>query len=79
MLTNEILNPPKFDGTGLGQVVLVLQGGGALGAYQLGVYQRPCGKLAPSLLAQAPWTRQFDPLEGFILHEAQACRMMFDG
>jgi predicted acylesterase/phospholipase RssA len=39
MLTNEISNLPKFDGTGLGQIVLVLQGGGTLGAYQVGVYQ----------------------------------------
>ncbi len=31
--------PPKFDKSKLGQVVLVLQGGGALGAYQAGVYQ----------------------------------------
>lgn len=30
---------PKFDRSALGQVVLVLQGGGALGAYQAGVYQ----------------------------------------
>ncbi|HEY2445384.1 MAG TPA: patatin-like phospholipase family protein [Rhizomicrobium sp.] len=31
------------------------------------------------VLAQAPWTRKFDPLEGFILHEAEAGRMMFEG
>lgn len=30
---------PRFDKAGLGQIVLVLQGGGALGAYQAGVYQ----------------------------------------
>ncbi|MFL5331636.1 MAG: patatin-like phospholipase family protein, partial [Geminicoccaceae bacterium] len=30
---------PAFDKRGLGQVVLVLQGGGALGAYQAGVFQ----------------------------------------
>jgi len=30
---------PKFDRASLGQIVLVLQGGGALGAYQAGVYQ----------------------------------------
>jgi NTE family protein len=30
---------PKLDRTTLGQIVLVLQGGGALGAYQAGVYQ----------------------------------------
>lgn len=31
--------PPTFDKTDLGQIVLVLQGGGALGAYQAGVFQ----------------------------------------
>ncbi len=31
--------PPVFDKGKLGQIVLVLQGGGALGAYQAGVYQ----------------------------------------
>jgi NTE family protein len=31
------------------------------------------------VLKQAPWTRQFDPLEGFILHEAEAGRMKFEG
>lgn len=31
--------PPKFDKTDLGQIVLVMQGGGALGAYQAGVFQ----------------------------------------
>src|SRR5437879_4745461 len=30
---------PHFDRATLGQIVLVLQGGGALGAYQAGVYQ----------------------------------------
>jgi len=30
---------PHFDRAALGQIVLVLQGGGALGAYQAGVYQ----------------------------------------
>ena len=30
---------PILDRTALGQIVLVLQGGGALGAYQAGVYQ----------------------------------------
>jgi NTE family protein len=30
---------PEFDKSGLGQIVLVFQGGGALGAYQAGVYQ----------------------------------------
>jgi len=31
------------------------------------------------VLAQAPWTHQFDPLEGFILHEAEGGRMKFEG
>jgi len=31
------------------------------------------------VLQQAPWTHEFDPLEGFILHEAEAGRMMFEG
>ncbi|MBA3811712.1 MAG: patatin-like phospholipase family protein [Caulobacteraceae bacterium] len=31
------------------------------------------------VLAQAPWTRQFDPTEGFILHEAAAGRMIKEG
>lgn len=31
--------PPTFDKSTLGQIVLVLQGGGALGAYQVGVFQ----------------------------------------
>jgi NTE family protein len=31
------------------------------------------------VLAQAPWTGEFDPLEGFILHEAEAGRMTFEG
>jgi len=30
------------------------------------------------VLAQAPWTRDVDPLEGFILHEARAGEMMRD-
>ena len=30
---------PHFDRSNLGQVVLVFQGGGALGAYQAGVYE----------------------------------------
>jgi NTE family protein len=33
---------PTIDRKGLGQIVLVLQGGGALGAYQVGVYQALC-------------------------------------
>src|SRR5271166_2226943 len=35
----QTVSSPKFDRDALGQVVLVLQGGGALGAYQVGVYQ----------------------------------------
>ena len=31
------------------------------------------------VLAQAPWTHEFDPLEGFILHEAEGGRMKFEG
>ena len=31
------------------------------------------------VLALAPWTHECDPLEGFILHEAEAGRMKFEG
>jgi len=31
------------------------------------------------VLKQAPWTHDFDPLEGLILHEAEAGKIMFDG
>ena len=31
------------------------------------------------VLAQAPWTHQFDPIEGFILHDAAAGRMVYEG
>ena len=31
------------------------------------------------VLKQAPWTRDFDPLEGLILHEAEAGKIRFDG
>jgi NTE family protein len=31
------------------------------------------------VLAQEPWTHSFDPLEGFILHEAEAGHMEFEG
>jgi hypothetical protein len=41
-----------------GQVVLVLQGGGALGAYQGGVYE-----------AIAAWIGEFGPLDAVVLHE----------
>ncbi len=39
MMQHETPPPPVFDKAELGQIVLVLQGGGALGAYQAGVYQ----------------------------------------
>ncbi len=39
MMEHETPPPPVFDKSELGQIVLVLQGGGALGAYQAGVYQ----------------------------------------
>jgi NTE family protein len=32
-----------------------------------------------SVLQQAPWNAEFDPLEGIILHEAKAGKMMFEG
>jgi NTE family protein len=32
-----------------------------------------------SVLEQAPWNAEFDPLEGIILHEAKAGKMMFEG
>jgi NTE family protein len=31
------------------------------------------------VLSQAPWTGEFDPLEGFILHEAEGGRMKLEG
>ncbi len=31
------------------------------------------------VLEQAPWTHEFDPLEGLIIHEAEAGRMTFEG
>ena len=31
------------------------------------------------VLADRPWTRDFDPIEGFILHEARAGQMMREG
>jgi NTE family protein len=45
-----------------GQTVLVLQGGGALGAYQGGVYE------ALHEAGQAP----VDPMEGVVVHELSA-------
>ena len=39
MMDQSTPQPPIFDKSELGQIVLVLQGGGALGAYQAGVYQ----------------------------------------
>jgi NTE family protein len=38
-MENGTRNPQKIDAAGKQQIVLVLQGGGALGAYQAGVYQ----------------------------------------
>ena len=31
------------------------------------------------VLAQAPWTHPFDPIEGFILHDASMGRMIKEG
>ena len=31
------------------------------------------------VLKQAPWTHNFDPLEGLILHQAEAGEMRFEG
>ncbi len=39
MIHHSMPPPPVIDKSKLGQIVLVLQGGGALGAYQAGVYQ----------------------------------------
>jgi len=39
MTDHDTQAPSVFDKSALGQIVLVLQGGGALGAYQAGVYQ----------------------------------------
>jgi NTE family protein len=69
----------KFDRSGLGQVVLVLQGGGALGAYQAGVYQAlseagiepdwvigtSIGAINASLIAGNPPERRLGRLEEF--------------
>ena len=62
-----------------GQVVLVLQGGGALGAYQVGVYQAlheahiepdwiigtSIGAINAAIIAGNPWERRLDRLEQF--------------
>jgi NTE family protein len=69
----------KFDRKALGQVVLVLQGGGALGAYQVGVYQAlreagiepdwvigtSIGAINASLIAGNPPERRLERLEEF--------------
>ena len=39
MTDDRKFNRARLDRAKLGQIVLVLQGGGALGAYQVGVYQ----------------------------------------
>jgi NTE family protein len=31
------------------------------------------------VLQQKPWSHKVDPLEGFVLHEAAAGRMLFEG
>ena len=70
---------PKFDRAKLGQIVLVLQGGGALGAYQVGVYQALCeagiepdwvigtsiGAINASLIAGSPPGQRLPRLEEF--------------
>jgi NTE family protein len=62
-----------------GQVVLVLQGGGALGAYQVGVYQAlheahiepdwiigtSIGAINAAIIAGNPWARRLERLEQF--------------
>ena len=48
-----------------GQVVLVLQGGGALGAYQAGCTD------TRRALEQACWRNAVDVLDGVIVHEIQ--------
>jgi len=73
------MNKLKFDRKALGQVVLVLQGGGALGAYQVGVYQAlreagiepdwvigtSIGAINASLIAGNPPERRLERLEEF--------------
>jgi NTE family protein len=73
------MNAAKFDRKALGQVVLVLQGGGALGAYQAGVYQAlreagiepdwvigtSIGAINASLIAGNPPERRLERLEEF--------------
>jgi NTE family protein len=79
MQTNDVVKPPKFDGADLGRVVLVLQGGGALGAYQVGVYQAlrevgaeldwvigtSIGAINASIIAGNPAERRLAQLEEF--------------
>src|SRR5258708_6887420 len=71
--------PRKFDREAVGQVVLVLQGGGALGAYQAGVYQAlaeagiepdwvigtSIGAINASLIAGNPPEKRLQRLEEF--------------
>jgi NTE family protein len=46
-----------------------------------GIRQRWQAGYADTLrvLGQQPWTREFDPIEGFILHEAQAGTVVREG
>ena len=62
-----------------GQVVLVFQGGGALGAYQAGVFEAieeagiepdwVVGTSIGAINARAPWLEASDSLEGIHLHD----------
>jgi len=78
--------PEPSDGHGLpGQVVLVLQGGGALGAYQVGVYQAlhdagiepdwvigtSIGAINAALIAGNPPERRMERLNAFWQHVEQ--------
>jgi NTE family protein len=46
-----------------------------------GIQHRWCAGYDDTMgvLKQAPWAGNFDPLEGFILHEAEDGKMMFEG
>src|SRR5271168_3034474 len=75
----QTVSSPKFDRDALGQIVLVLQGGGALGAYQAGVYQAlteagiepdwvigtSIGAINASLIAGSPPGQRLQRLEEF--------------
>ncbi len=83
MNDNVTLSDPESRGAALrrqlGQIVLVLQGGGALGAYQVGVYQAlheagiepdwvvgtSIGAINASLIAGNPIERRMDRLNEF--------------